>query len=439
MGQRFKIDRDFLRAICPNGKYQEFVDADVRAFVVKVTPSGRVSYTIRWTKPDGSRGRRVLGYWPDLNPGEARELAKKALRDVDKSGDTTADVLDRRRRKVEAEKIIGTPTLAAFINDRYADWLMANTRASAATVARLRRSFSDHQDRPLSDFTAWIIEKWRAARMKAGVGASTVNRDLSALRGLFSRAVEWGVLAEHPMRTVKALQAPSGKVRWLSDDEEARLRAALAAREERERAERESANAWRTARGYGLMQNLRELEFVDYLKPAVLLSLNTGLRQGELLKLDWRDVNLDRALLTVVDASSKSGKQRHIPLNEEALAVLISWRKQQTKHSIVFAGATGGVRTDVKTAWSKLLLNAEITNFRWHDMRHHFASRLVMAGVDLNTVRELLGHADLTMTLRYAHLAPEHLSAAVAKLDRHPQSSSENKHDRQQGSQIRKA
>lgn len=419
MGQRFKIDRDFLRAITPNGRYQEFVDADVRAFVIKVTPAGRVSYTIRWTKPDGSRGRRVLGYWPDLNPGEARELAKKALRDVDKSGDTTANVLERRRRKVEAEKIVGTPTLSAFINDRYADWLAANTRSSAATLARLRKSFADHLDKPLGDFNGWIIEKWRSSRLKAGIGASTVNRDLSALRGLFSRALEWEVIAEHPMRKVKALQAPSGKVRWLSDDEEARLRAALDAREERERAARESANAWRAARGYDLMPGLRAAAFVDHLKPAVLLSINTGLRQGELLKLDWQHVSLDRAILTVIDASAKSGKQRHIPLNDEALATLKAWR-EQSHHSIVFAGADGAVRVDVKTAWQKLLKDAKITNFRWHDMRHHFASRLVMAGVDLNTVRELLGHADLTMTLRYAHLAPEHLSAAVAKLNRPP-------------------
>jgi site-specific recombinase XerD len=71
---------------------------------------------------------------------------------------------------------------------------------------------------------------------------------------------------------------------------------------------------------------------------------------------------------------------------------------------------------DVKTAWSNVLEAAEVKNFRFHDLRHHFASRLVRAGVDLNTVRELLGHADLKMTLRYAHLAPEHLAAAVEKL-----------------------
>ncbi len=423
MGQKFKIDRNFMRAIKPSGKYQEFVDSVLPGFVVKVTPAGTVSYTIRWTKPDGRQGRRVIGYWPEKDPKPARDLAKAELRDVDKRGDTTADVLERRRRKAEAEKIVGTPSLASFIDDRYSDWLASNTRSSAATLARLRKSFSAHLDKPLGEFNAWIIEKWRSGRLKTGIGASTVNRDLSALRGLFSRALEWGVIAEHPMRTVKALQAPSGKVRWLSDDEETRLRTALDAREERERSARASANAWRAARGYDLLPDLREAAFTDHLKPAVLLSINTGLRQGELLKLDWQHVNLDRAILTVIDSSAKSGKQRHIPLNDEALATLKAWR-QQSQHSIVFANADGAVRVDVKTAWQKLLKDAKLTNFRWHDMRHHFASRLVMAGVDLNTVRELLGHADLTMTLRYAHLAPEHLSAAVAKLNRSPVASS---------------
>lgn len=417
MGQKFKIDREFLRSIVATDKYQEFGDAELRGFAVKVTPSGAVSYTVRWTKPDGKQARRVVGYWPNMNPGEARELAKKGMRDVDKKGDSTAEILERRRRKTEAQHIVGTPTLAAFVTDRYADWLAANTRSSAATIARLARAFDKLQDKPLGEFNAWIIEKWRSGRLKDGAGPATVNRDLSALRGLFSRALEWEVIADHPMKTVKALQAPSGKVRWLSNDEEIRLRTALDEREVRERAARASGNAWRAARGYDMRPELAETAYCDHLKPAVLLSLNTGLRQGELLKLDWSNVNLDHAILTVADETAKSGKQRHVPLNDEALSTLKTWRKQSAQ-SIVFAGADGAPRVDVKTAWAKLLKDAGILNFRWHDMRHHFASRLVMAGVDLNTVRELLGHADMTMTLRYAHLAPEHKAAAVAKLNR---------------------
>jgi integrase len=87
-----------------------------------------------------------------------------------------------------------------------------------------------------------------------------------------------------------------------------------------------------------------------------------------------------------------------------------------TPTGYVFPGAEGERLIDVKTAWKSLLRVAGVTGFRFHDLRHTFASRLVMAGVDLNTVRELLGHADLKMTLRYAHLAPEHKAAAVAKL-----------------------
>jgi hypothetical protein len=118
---------------------------------------------------------------------------------------------------------------------------------------------------------------------------------------------------------------------------------------------------------------------------------------------------------------------RHVPLNDEAHDVLTRWKKQAKDEAdddrdigdrYVFPAADGGRLDNIKKSFGKLLADADIDGFRFHDLRHHFASRLVMAGCDLNTVRELLGHANLEMTLRYAHLAPEHKAAAVALLNK---------------------
>lgn len=199
-------------------------------------------------------------------------------------------------------------------------------------------------------------------------------------------------------------------VRSLAAEEEVRLRQALANRERWAVAARASGNRWRALRDEPLYPALEEGAFSDYLTPVVLLALNTGLRRGELLSLAWSDIDLVNRRLTVRPEQAKNGRQRHVPLNSEALDVLQRWGEQQGEVGRVFAVA------DVKTAWGRLLRAAGISGFRFHDLRHHFASKLVQASVDLNTVRELLGHADIKMTLRYAHLAPDHLAAAVAKL-----------------------
>lgn len=165
-------------------------------------------------------------------------------------------------------------------------------------------------------------------------------------------------------------------------------------------------------------QRKRELlpalpHYGDHLTPAVLLSMNTGMRRGELLSLRWSSIELagKHPQLTIEGSSAKSHQTRHLPLNQEAVDVLKRWRERAPSEERVFP-----VKTGFKSAWAPLLVRAKITAFRWHDVRHHFASRLVQAGVPLNTVRELMGHASLAMTLRYAHLAPDQKREAVAKL-----------------------
>jgi len=221
------------------------------------------------------------------------------------------------------------------------------------------------------------------------------------------------VITEHPLRGVKrSKEDTTGIVRFLTADEEKRLREQLKKREEKRRVARGSANVWRRERGYELMPDYGT--YADYLTPMVLLALNTGLRRGELFNLRWDDVDLKRAMLTVQGAGAKSGKTRHVPLNAEAVRVLKSWDAEVG--GLVFPGQDGASMTTLKTAWLNVAKAAGLKNLRFHDLRHTFASNLVQRGVDLNTVRELLGHSDFSLTLRYAHLAAEHKAAAVAKL-----------------------
>jgi integrase len=143
--------------------------------------------------------------------------------------------------------------------------------------------------------------------------------------------------------------------------------------------------------------------------------MNTGLRRGELLAMRWDSIDFKHRILTVEGGTAKSRQTRHVPLNDEAMDVLNRWREHTQGGRRVFE-----IKTGFKTAWAKLLKRADITKFRWHDLRHHFASRLVQLGVPLNTVRDLLGHSSVAMSLRYAHLAPDQRREAVAKIDEKP-------------------
>ncbi|MDX9976199.1 MAG: site-specific integrase, partial [FCB group bacterium] len=298
-------------------------------------------------------------------------------------------------------------TLRDFIEDHFRPWASANRKWGDGAADRILSVFSDFADKPLTAINDWTVEKWRTERRKAGRTVATCNRDIATLKAALAKGRQWGLDID-PLSKVKQAKEDNAVVRYLTAAEDKRLRAALQARDAQMIAARESGNEWRKERGKAVLPSLEH--FGDHLTPAVLLSLNTGLRRGELTALEWSDVNLPGKMLTVRAAAAKSGKARHIPLNGEAVAVLERWKEQAGSEGRVFLFA------DAKKAWAALLVEAKIENFRWHDLRHDFASKLVMAGVNLNAVRELMGHADLKMTLRYAHLAPEHLAEAVAKL-----------------------
>ena len=382
----------------PEGRDLDIYDTRLTGFALRVRKSGRHSYRVSY-----ARGKwATIGRVTDLTPAEAREEAQKVLGDAAKGVDVAA-----------ARKQARAATLRDYLKNIYGPWVTTHRKSGAATLSRLQACFdADLGGKQLHAISPWLVEKWRSKRVKAGRAPATINRDITTLKAALNKAVEWNVIGANPIAKVKPTKLDRrGVVRYLSDAEERQLREALAVRDARARAERESANAWRAQRGYQTMPMFDR--YSDHLTPLVLIALNTGLRRGELFNLRWTDVDLERASLAVRGADAKSGQTRHVPLNNEARDVLEHLPRD---HDLVLPGRRGAKLTTVKKSWSTLVKAAKIEAFRFHDLRHTFASKLVMAGVDLNTVRELLGHGDLTMTLRYAHLAPEHKAEAVARL-----------------------
>ncbi len=381
-------------------------DTVVPQLFLRVQPSGVKSWNVQWSRTSS----RALGKWPGVTVESARTKAKAALVETDTHGAPAAVI---EANKPVSDKPI---TLGDFIAEHFAPWAGEHQKAGQATVDALQACFSDLYGHELRSVVAFDVERFKTKRRKEGRKPATINRDIDRIRKVFSCAVEWGFLQAHPLRKVKRIKVDNERVRYLSDDEEKRLRKALVDREDERRKSRESGNAWCKQRGGDGRPLWPEDGFTDHVAPLALVAMNTGMRRGELFGLEWRSVNLAGRQLTVVAGNAKSGKTRHLPLNAEALDVLQRWQAQSTDKGLVFPSPSGARFTNINKAWDGIVTAAKLDDFNFHDLRHDFASKLVMNGVDLNTVRELLGHADIKMTLRYAHLQPGKLADAVAML-----------------------
>ena len=381
----------------------EVSDTELPGFILRVRESGAMFYAVRYRVNGGPSQRLTIGSAAVISAQDARNKAKKHLADATRGTDPGA-----AKREAKAVRL----TLERFLEDELYPNHLKKLRHGEAARKRFKHAFKDFLDLPLDKIDEKRIARWKAA---ATCKSSTINRYLSDLRAALRLAVEWGDLSAAPRFKLERVDR-SGTVRYLTADEETRLLAALDTRDEKIRAGRDSFNEWARERDYPERTSLRAQTFTDHLKPLVLVSLHTGARRGELFNLRWNDVDLAEKRITILGAGAKSGQTRHIPLNSTALEIIEKWHAQRPSNDYVFPSANGTRLDNVKTSWEGLLKEAKIERFRWHDMRHHFASKLVMAGVDLNTVRELLGHADLAMTLRYAHLAPEIKAEAVQRL-----------------------
>jgi integrase len=289
---RALIGVELLRKL-PNGPL-DIRDTKLTGFVLRIRPGATPTYYVNYGRGKWDR----VGTITVLTAPEARDEARLRLADVARGEDPVEAKRAERRRM----------TLETFVDEHFAPWARVQRKTGEELVSRLRSVFASLLRTSLDSITTFDIERWRSTRLKT-VTPATVNRDLNVLRGALSRAVEWKFLEKHPLATLKASRTDrGGVVRYLSADEERRLYAALEARDERRRAARDRANAWRRERAYALWPNYHT--YTDHLTPLVTLALHTGLRRGELFQLRWCDVDLLGCRLTVRGAESKTGQTR---------------------------------------------------------------------------------------------------------------------------------
>jgi integrase len=235
----------------------------------------------------------------------------------------------------------------------------------------------------LAEISAFDLERYRRQRKQTGVCDVTINRELAFLRHLYTMAVTWGKATENPVKKVRFARENNGRMRMLSHEEEARLLTHCG----------------------------------PQLRPIVITALHAGFRTSELLSLTWENIDFRRQTITVHAAYAKNGENRSVPMNDVLTITLKAVRMNTLGESPVFCSRKGTPYRSFRSAFELAVRKAGLENFTFHDLRHTFASRLVMAGVDLPTVKELMGHKDIKMTLRYTHLSNDHKQRAVRTLE----------------------
>ena len=232
----------------------------------------------------------------------------------------------------------------------------------------------------LTTITPLRVEQYQQHRNQE-VAPATVNRETALLKHMFNLAERWGLYqGANPVRLVKFLPENNLQFHTLSEADEALLLQASP----------------------------------PYLRELILFAVNTGLRSGDIKNLTWEEVDLEKTRLSII--MGKTQGRLEVPLNDSALEILRAKHAVRHGNYVFYNPVTGDRFVDLRAGYTAALRRAGLKGITWHTLRHTFASRLTRSGVDLVTVKELLGHSTISTTMRYAHSNHETKARAVAQL-----------------------
>lgn len=297
-------------------------------------------------------------------------------RTLRRSGDGYVPATAKRPPRSFAEIAhIGTGTTINELCDDALRFSLRNHRDTLNPPARIRAIRTAFDQRPAESITPLEITAWLES---LEVEAGTEARYKSTLSLCYREGMKNQKVTTNPARLVTNRQATAGVLRYLLAAEEERLRSVIQRR------------------------------FPHHM-PELVVALNTGMRKGEQYGLLWTDV--DFASRSLMANNTKNGSPRTIHLNDTALAAMNELRVMATSERVF------NIREN-RTWWFEAIKHSKINNFRWHDLRHTFCSRLAQAGVNLKVIQEAAGHKTIAMTSRYAHLDHTTLQNALAVLNR---------------------
>ena len=294
--------------------------------------------------------------------------------------------LEKHRQEVLDDEFGLSKTLLNPRIDKFAENYLTrrkHMRSHLRDDLSVRTLLKHFKGRTLLSIRPQHIEDYISHRLRNGVSNATINRELACLKRMYNMAIKWGEARRNPVNDVDFLKEPPGRTRFLSVEESQRLLFYCA----------------------------------DHLKPIVMTALNTGMRKMEILTLKWDQIHIDRVFEPFIELKqTKNNRKRFVPLNDDMVQL---FRSMNHKSEYVFLDSRGKKpMVCVRKGFVNALERAGITDFRFHDLRHTFASHFIMNGGDPLTLKEILGHSTMKMVERYTHLASAHKLRQVNNLNR---------------------
>jgi len=375
--------RKQIADIAPTGTDHEISIKGIKGLTVRVSSTGFKTFYLYYTI-NRKKKKYKIGKCEDINIDTALKLVTETRAKI-ALGEDPASKRAESRQKQNKDK---AQVFKIYLEDIYYPYIQSKLtkhKAHKRTKYILEHNFERFMDKNIAKIPKADIENWIHGELDRGIKNSTINRNFTALRACLNFAVEKGLIERNPAKGIKRLPVTErGVVRYLSPAEEKRLYKALDSR-------------------------------TGYFPVFVRLLVNTGIRPREAFTLEWSAVNFDLKQITVHAAFSKTDKTRHIPLNTTIFKIMQDWHTQVNEDSPhVFTNPVTEKRiVSVQKVWRNCLMDADIQEFRLYDLRHTFASKLAMAGVEIYRIAELLGHSSVEMSKVYAHLSPDYLAEAV--------------------------